>query len=251
MPQPFLSVIIPAYNEAERLPKTLTAIDAFLSQASYSYEIIVSDDGSKDATPDVVNRMAKTIRHLRLLRFDVNRGKGAAVRDGMLSAEGKYRVFTDADNSTSIDHFEKMLPFFSEGYSVVICSRAHKDSRLDPPEPWYRELPGKLGNLFWIQLLVLPGLWDTQCGFKAFTAEAAERIFRLTRISGWGFDIEALAVAKKLGYKIKEIPVHWVNDTRSHVKASAYLKVLLETAKIRLWLWTGKYNPSLIVSEPT
>lgn len=251
MPQPFLSVVIPAYNEAERIPSTLVAIDAYLSKVNYPYEIIVANDGSKDATADVVGKMAKTIRHLKLLDFKENRGKGAVVRDGMLAAEGKYRVFTDADNSTSIDHFEKMLPAFNEGFDVVICSRAAEGSKLDPPEPWYRQLPGKLGNLFWIQLLVLPGLWDTQCGFKGFTAESAERIFRLTRISGWGFDIEALAVAKRLGYKIKEIPVHWVNDTRSHVKASAYLKVLMETAKIRLWLWTGKYNPSLVISEPT
>jgi dolichyl-phosphate beta-glucosyltransferase len=241
MPQPLLSVVIPAYNEAERLPRTLLAIDAYLSGRDYTYEIIVADDGSKDATSDIVERMRKTVKHLKLLRFEANRGKGAVVRDGMLSAEGKYRVFTDADNSTSIDQFENMRPLFEEGAGVVIGSRAHKESRLDPAEPWYRQVPGKMGNLF-IQLLVLPGLWDTQCGFKGFTAEAAERVFRLTRIAGWGFDIEALAVAKRLGYGIKEIPVHWINDTASHVKASAYLKVLIETVKIRLWLWTGKYN---------
>ncbi len=260
MPRPYLSVIIPAYNEAKRLPATLVQIDAYLSRADYPYEIIVADDGSKDGTPEIVNRMAKVIRHLKLLRFPENRGKGAVVRDGMLAAEGKYRLFTDADNSTAIDHFEKMQPWFSdkggsapggeESYDVVIGSRAAQGSKLDPPEPWYRQLPGKLGNL-WIQLLLLPGLWDTQCGFKGFTAEAAEQIFRLTRVNGWGFDVEALAVAKKLHYKIKEIPVHWANDTASHVKASAYLQVLWETVKIRAWLWTGKYNPSLIISEPT
>lgn len=244
MPAPFLSVIIPAYNEAERLPKTLIDIDRRLSKAKYAYEIIVSDDGSKDATPQIVEEMRKTIKYLRLLRFEKNRGKGAVVRDGMLAAHGKYRVFMDADNSTTVDHFDKMLPYFEEGYSVVICSRAHKDSKLDPPEPWYRQLPGKLGNLFWIQLWVLPGLWDTQCGFKAFTTEAAERVFRHSRISGWGFDIEALALAKKYGFLIKEIPVHWVNDTHSKVSASAYLKVLVETFKIRWWLWMGKYNLS-------
>ena len=250
MAQPFLSVVIPAYNEAERLPRTLLAVDAYLSKAGYSYEIIVADDGSKDTTADIVTRMAKTVKHLRLLAFGVNRGKGAAVKDGMIAAEGKYRLFMDADNSTSIEHFEKMMPFFSEGYDVVIGSRAIEGAHLDPPEPWYRQIPGKLGNLFWIQLLVLPGYWDTQCGFKAFTAEAAERIFRLTKITRWGFDIEALALAKKLGYKIKEIPVHWVNDTNSRVSASAYLQVLMETVKIRVWLWTGQYGRSTAVSDP-
>src|SRR4051812_5657856 len=124
MPQPFLSVVIPAYNEAERLPQTLLKVDGYLSRAGYAYEIIVADDGSKDATPDIVTRMAKTVKHLRLVRFEQNRGKGAVVRDGMIAAEGKYRLFMDADNSTAIDHFEKMMPYFSEGYEVVIGSRA-------------------------------------------------------------------------------------------------------------------------------
>ncbi len=246
MPQPFLSIVIPAYNEAERIPRTLIALDAYLSERDYSYEIIVADDGSKDGTPDIVERMRKTIKHLMVLRFEVNRGKGAVVRDGMLRAEGKYRIFTDADNSTSIDQFEKMIPYFTatehaKKCDVVIGSRALPASRLDPPQPIYRQIPVRVGNLI-IQSLVLPGLKHTQCGFKALPAEAAERVFRLTRISGWGFDIEALALAKRLGYGIKEIPVHWVNDTASHVKASAYLKVLIETVKIRLWLWMGKYS---------
>jgi hypothetical protein len=184
----------------------------------------------------------------------------------MLLAKGRIRLFTDADNSTSVDHFNAMIPYFSpagvhvsdlettsaggassapvvsrERYDVVICDRALGGSRLDPPQPLYRQIPGKIGNLF-IQTLLLPGIWDTQCGFKAFTNEAAEKIFNLSRVGGWGFDVEILALAKKLGYKIKEIPVRWVNDTRSTVRASAYLKVLWETLKIRWWLSTGKYQ---------
>jgi len=246
MPQkPYLSVVIPAYNEAKRVPATLLDIDKKLSSAKYPYEILVVNDGSKDKTADVVRSFVKTVKNLKLAHFEVNRGKGAVVRDGMLMAEGEYRVFTDADNSTSIDHFNKMVPWFEKGYDVVICSRAHKESKLDPPQPWYRQLPGKVGNLI-IQFFLLPGLWDTQCGFKAFTAEAAERVFRLSKINGWGFDVETLALAKHFGYKIKEIPVVWVNDPHSHVRASAYLKVLIETLKIRWWLWTGKYKgPSL------
>jgi dolichyl-phosphate beta-glucosyltransferase len=238
--QPFLSVIIPAYNEAERLPLTLVDIDKKLSKAEYSYEILVVNDGSKDKTADVVRGMQKGIKNLKLIDNEANKGKGGVVRQGMLTARGKYRLFTDADNSTSIDHFDAMSPYFREGYDVVICSRAAKGSKLEPAEPLYRQIPGKAGNLI-IQALLLPGLWDTQCGFKAFTEEVAEKIFSASRIAGWGFDVEVLALAKKFGFKIKEIPVHWVNDIRSHVGFSAYLKTLLETFKIRWWLWTGAY----------
>lgn len=242
MPQPFLSVIIPAYNEAERIPLTLVDIDKHLSRAEYSYEILVVNDGSRDKTAEVVRNMEKLIKNLKLIDNDTNKGKGGTVRQGMLLARGKIRLFTDADNSTSIAHFSNMIPYFRDGCEVVICDRVIKGSRLDPPQPMYRQIPGKIGNLI-IQILLLPGIWDTQCGFKAFTDEAAEKVFNLSRISGWGFDVEVLALAKKFGYKIKEIPVHWVNDLRSTVHMSAYLKTLLETIKIRWWLWTGTYEP--------
>ena len=240
MAQPYLSIIIPAYNEAERIPLTLVDMDKRLSKEEYSYEILVINDGSKDKTAEVVRSMEKMIKNLRLIDNVENKGKGGVVRQGMLLAKGKIRLFTDADNSVSIDHFNVMAPKFREGCDVVICSRAAKGSKLDPAEPLYRQIPGKIGNLF-IQLLLLPGLWDTQCGFKAFTDEAAEKVFQLSKIPGWGFDVEILALSKKMGYKIKEVPVHWVNDTRSHIKASAYLKVLIETCKIRWWLWMDKY----------
>lgn len=241
MAKPYLSIIIPAYNEAERIPATLLDIDKRLAKASYSYEIFAVNDGSKDNTAEVVQNMTKVVKNLKLIDNDENKGKGGVVRQGMLLANGAIRLFTDADNSTSIDQFDRMIPFFKEGYEVVIGSRAIKGAKLDPPQPIYRQIPGKVGNLI-IQALVLPGLWDTQCGFKAFTEEAAKKVFEPSRIAGWGFDVEILSLAKKMGYKIKEVPVHWVNDTRSQVKASAYLKVLWETLTIRLWLWTGKYN---------
>lgn len=242
MAQPFLSVIIPSYNEAKRLPLTLIDIDKRLSQAEYSYEIIVVNDGSKDDTAEITAKMAAgAIKNLKLIDNSENQGKGGVVRQGMLAAKGKYRLFTDADNSVTVDYFDKMLPYLREGSDVAICSRAVKGSTMDPPQPFYRQLPGKIGNLV-IQTLVLWGIWDTQCGFKAMSEEAVMRIFPLTKINGWGFDVEILALAKKFGFKIKEIPVRWVNDPHSHVKASAYIKVLLEVFKIRWWLWTGKYN---------
>ncbi len=242
MAQPYLSIIIPAYNEAERVPKTLLDIDKRLEKAPYSYEIFVVNDGSKDNTAEVVRNMAKVVKNLKLIDNVENKGKGGVVRQGMLLSNGAIRLFMDADNSTAIDQFDQMMPYFKDGYEVVIGSRAVKGAKLDPPEPLSKQIPGKMGNLF-IQVLVLPGLWDTQCGFKAFTAAAAMKVFELSRIAGWGFDVETLALAKKMGYKIKEVPVYWVNDIRSHVKASAYLKVLWETITIRWWLWAGKYGP--------
>jgi dolichyl-phosphate beta-glucosyltransferase len=241
MAQPYLSIIIPAYNEAERIPTTLIDMDKRLSGVDYSYEILVVNDGSKDATASVVKNMAKMVKNLKLIDLPGNVGKGGAVKQGMLLAMGKIRLFMDADNSTSIDQFEKMISLFKDGYGVVIGSRALKGAQLDPPEPFYRQVIGKALN-FLVQLFLLPGIWDTQCGFKAYTDEAAEKIFTISKTSGWGFDVETLALARQLGFRIKEIPVHWVNDTRSHVKFSGGLQFLAETSTIRWRLWRDGYH---------
>jgi len=241
MSQPYLSIIVPAYNEAERIAKALIEMDRVLSRVDYSYELLVINDGSADNTVEVVTKMMLMISNLKIVDLKVNVGKGGAVRHGMLVARGQVRLFTDADNSTSIDQFEKMMPYFKEGYAVVIGSRAVPGARLDPPEPFYRQVLGKGLNLV-VQVLILPGIWDTQCGFKAFTAEAAEKVFRLARITGWGFDVEALALAKQMGYQIKEMPVVWVDDARSHIKFSAGLQFLRDAIKIRWWLWRGSYR---------
>lgn len=241
--KPYLSVIIPAYNEAKRLPLTLIDIEKHLSRVDYSYEIIVVDDGSKDATEEVVRRLSHLIKNLRLIDNKENHGKGWVVRQGMLEAKGEIRLFTDADNSTSIDQFSKMIPYFNEGYQVVIGSRDIEGAQLVPPQPWYKRLGGDAGNII-IQCLLLPGMWDTQCGFKAFTEEAAKKIFSLAKIDGWAFDVECLILAKKLGYKIKEIPVVWVNNPFSYVKLSSYLQVLWEVFKIKWRIITNKYQIS-------
>ncbi|HUC31290.1 MAG TPA: dolichyl-phosphate beta-glucosyltransferase [Candidatus Paceibacterota bacterium] len=241
MAQPYLSIIIPAYDEAERIPQTLIDMDKRLSDVDYSYEILVVSDGSKDNTASVVKNMAKMVKNLKLIDLKDNVGKGGAVKQGMLLATGNIRLFTDADNSTSIDQFEKMIPLFKDGYGVVIGSRAMKGAELDPPEPLYRQIIGKLLNIL-IQLFLLPGIWDTQCGFKAYTDEAAEKIFMMSSISGWAFDVESLALANRLGYRIKEIPVHWVNDTRSHITFSGGLQFLGEVCIIRWRLWMKAYN---------
>lgn len=241
MAKPFLSIIIPAHNEAKRLPLTLIDLDKHLSEQEFSYEILVVNDGSTDDTAEITRRFELLIKNLKLIDNKENKGKGGVVKQGMLAAKGAWRLFMDADNSTSIVEFNKMIPYFKNGYDVVIADRDIKGSRLVPAQPWYKRILGNMGNLI-IQILLVPGIWDTQCGFKCYSQEAAEKIFGLTRISRWGFDAETLALAKKLGYKIKEIPVFWVNDTRSQVQLSTYLQVLLETAKVRWWLWRNIYN---------
>ncbi len=237
----YLSVIIPAYNEVSRLPETLIDVDAKLSKVKYSYEILVVNDGSTDGTAETVKRFSRIVKNLRLVDNEKNKGKGGVVKQGMLEAIGDYRLFMDADNSTTVDQFENMIPYFQEGYDVVIGSRDVKGAELHPAQPFYKRILGNAGNLF-IQALLLPGIWDTQCGFKCFTRDAAEKVFQFQKINGWGFDVEILTLSKELGFRIKEIPVVWVNDLRSKVKLSAYIKVLIETMKVRLWLWQDAYK---------
>ncbi len=240
--QPFLSVIIPARHEVNRIPITLLDVDRHLSEGDFTYEIIVVVNGAPtDGTDELVEKFASFIANLRVMKLAEHERKGWAVKQGMLEARGRYRIFMDADNSTSIDQFKNMLPFLEEGYEVVIGSRAVKGAKLQPPQSLIRQIPGKLGNLF-IQVLLLRGIWDTQCGFKAFTEEAAARIFPLQKINGWGFDVEVLALAKKLGFRIKEMPVTWVNEPFSAVTLRSYLEVLWETIKVRYWLARNVYD---------
>lgn len=240
----YLSVVIPAYNEEKRITKTLKAISSYLERQPYSYEIIVANDGAKDATADVVRDVMNEISNLRLVDRKENKGKGFTVREGMLSAKGRIRLFTDADNSTDISYFEKMRPFFDKGYDVVISSRDSKDAQgagQEVPQSWLKRLMGNLGNLY-IQILAVPGIWDTQNGFKAFRDHAAKEIFSRAMINRWAFDVEALALARKLGYKIGIIPVRWKNDPHSHVSMMSYFRTLFDTAKIRWNLIRKKYD---------
>ena len=237
-----LSVIIPAYNEEERIGATLKSIDEYLRSRGHDYEIIVVSDGSKDNTVQIVRNLESSIRNLRVVENKENYGKGHVVKQGMLEARGDFRLFTDADNSTSIDHIEKMMPYFKKGYGVVIGSIGVPGSKVETgSEPLWRRIFGKLGNLF-IQLLAVPGIHDTQRGFKLITAKAAQDIFSKMMIERFGFDIEMLALARKFGYRIKEVPVDWKNDPNSKVGLSAYRQVLWETVKVRWYLIIGKYD---------
>jgi len=238
----FLSVIIPAYNEEKYLPDTLIDINDFLLNKGFSYEIIVVNDGSTDKTSEVVKKYEKKIKNLVLIDNKDNRGKGFAVRQGMLKAKGRLRLFLDADNSASIDQFQKMLFYFEEEkYDIVIGSRYVKGAKLEPPQMWYRKFLSRIGN-FIIQIFFLSDIKDTQCGFKCFTAEVAEKVFSISKIDGFGFDFEILVLSKKLGYKIKEIPIRWVNSPESKVNFKSYFLVFLDVLRLRWWLWFKKYN---------
>jgi len=240
----YLSVIVPAYNEGERLPKTLRRFDEYFSKEPYSYEILIVADGPKDNTIEVAKNMAQEIKNLRVIDRKENHGKGYTVKEGMLAANGKIRLFADADNATDISHFEKMRPLFDKGFDVVICSRDEKDAKgakQAVSQPWHKRMMGNMGNLF-IQLVAVRGIWDTQCGFKAFRDHAAKEIFSRSLIDRWGFDIEVLALARALKYKIGIVPAHWINDPKSLVSLWAYFQVLLETIKIRKNLMSGKYK---------
>ena len=238
----FLSVIIPAYNEEKHIRKTIESIYQYLSGKNIEHEILVVTDGSTDKTNEIVRLLKTELLTLELIEYGTNRGKGYAVRQGILKAKGDYRLFTDADNATSIDHIEKMLPYFQQGYDVVIGSIAIKGSIVvSGSEPVWRRLFGIMGNLF-IQVMAVPGISDTQRGFKMVTAKTANKIFPAMTIDRWGFDIEMLALARKFGYKIKEVPITWKNDPNSHVKFNAYFQVLMETVRIRWNLITGQYS---------
>lgn len=240
----YLSVVIPAYNEEKRIGKTLESINGYLSKQNYSYEIIVVANNCTDRTDEVVKEYQKKISNLNLLDLGPScPGKGCTVKEGIMKAQGEYLVFTDADNSTRIWEIEKFWKYFEQGYDIVIGSRDIKGAKVRISQSWYKELAGKLGNLL-IQAVLLPGIWDTQCGFKAFKSEPAKKIFAQQKIKTWGFDLEVLALARKFGYKIKEVPITWYNDPESKVSLLSYFNTFKELFQIRLNLWTGKYNLS-------
>lgn len=238
----YLSVIIPAYNEEERLPNTLKEIDEYLRQQSYESEILVASGGSTDRTCEVTKNLMGEIKNLKLLDLKESKGKGFVVREGMLVAQGEYRIFTDADNSTPLNEVEKMWSEFEKGFDIVIGSRDIKGAVLDPPQLWQRRLTGEL---FKLVRKIIVGLWeiqDSQCGFKCFTKKAAETIFPKCLIDRFSFDAEVLLIAKKLGFKIKEVPIYWKNDIYSKVKFKSMIDMALDLIVIRKNLISGNYK---------
>ncbi len=211
-----ITVVIPAFNEEERILPTLRRIDEYLKEHADNGEIIIVDDGSSDGTADVVLREAERLTGIRLLRNDVNRGKGFSVRRGVLSATQELILISDADLSTPIEEVEKFLPWIGQGYEVVIGSRALRESDIIRKQPWYRQSMGKIFNAL-VRVIVLGGFHDTQCGFKMFRSGPAKEIFKALKTERFAFDVEALLRAKKMGCQIKEVPVRWMNSPQSRV----------------------------------
>lgn len=238
-----LSVVIPAYNEERRLGETLDDVLTYLASQTYVAEVIVVDDGSADRTGDVARGKGGKNVPVRVVHHPDgrNHGKGAAVRRGMLAATGRYRLFMDADNSTTVDHVETFWPFFEEGYDIVIGSRDVEGAVVAVHQPWYKEAAGDFGNVI-VRLLAVPGILDTQAGFKLLKAKVVEDIFPRLVVDRWGFDIEILAVAREKGYRIKEAPITWLNNPDSKVTLASYLEVLGDVWRVRRNLQRGLYD---------
>jgi glycosyltransferase involved in cell wall biosynthesis len=244
--KPYLSVVIPAYNEAERIGPTLRGTIAWLEAQGLSAEILVVDDGSTDATRDVVSQIALGYgtRRVTIALVDSwpNRGKGHVVKVGMLTARGRLRLFMDADNSTPIEELDKLLERVALGAQIAIGSRRAPGATMAKRPPWYRRAWSRLANRV-VQAGLLGGIHDTQCGFKLFTAECAERIFSRVITPGWGFDLEVLALARRLGYRIDEVAVAWTDDRRTRIRpVRDALRITREFLRIRRAFRRGEYE---------
>lgn len=227
-----LSLIIPVFNEESRLIEPLARVSEYFAGQSYTSEILVVDDGSADRSVEVAEN-AGLGEQLRVVRHEINRGKGAAVRTGMAEARGRFALFSDADLSTPIEEIEKLWPRFDDGCDVVIGSRALPDSQIEVHQPWVREMMGRTFNLL-VRILVVPGIHDTQCGFKMFSRRAVDTLFPRCRLDGWTFDVELLAMAHQEGMKVAEVPVRWINSPDTRVRAiSASLQMFGDLLRLR------------------
>lgn len=231
--KPYLSIIIPAYNEAERIKSTLDKISDFLRVQRYRYEIIVVDDGSSDDTREIVAEAAARIPMLKILKLPLNQGKGAAVKTGMLAAEGEVRLFMDADNSTSIEQVEKLLPYLRNGYDIAVGSRRIAGAEIRVSQPFVREVLGACFRAI-VHFLIPLDIIDTQNGFKLFTSAAAEMLFKNLHTNGWGFDVEILFFAHKMRLTVAEVPIVWANDYRSQLRFPDMLRMIPDLLRIRL-----------------
>lgn len=214
MNTPFLSLILPAHNEAERLPQALNQLKKFIDQQAYDCEVLLIENASTDDTAAIANEFQIEFPQLKIIRLG-QPGKGNAIRAGMLAATGQYRFMADVDFSMPVEEIRKFLPPELPQPQVAIASREKPGSKRIG-EPFYRHLIGRVFNFF-VRILVLPGLQDTQCGFKCFSAEAAERIFPRQTLEGWSFDVEVLAIARELGFEVVEVPITWMYQPGSRI----------------------------------
>ncbi|GIL25189.1 dolichyl-phosphate beta-glucosyltransferase [Actinocatenispora comari] len=246
--RPALSVVVPAYNEADRLDETLRTVLGYLhARPVRRCEVIVVDDGSVDDTASVAAALAATDPWLRLIRVGPNRGKGHAVRVGVLATVGDRVLVCDADSSTPIHELDRLERALDRGADVAVASRAGRDARIGVRQPAVRERLGRAGNVA-IRWLLLPGVFDTQCGFKLYDGPAARRVLGLVRTDGWGFDIEVLYLFRRAGAQICEVSVRWDHRAGSTVRPTAYLAVGADL--LRLWLRYLRWAPPVDGCRP-
>ena len=241
---PYLAVVVPAYNEEPRILPTLQRIKAYLCEQDYSWSVTVVSDGSTDKTNEIVGAFSADNPCFHLLAYTPNKGKGFAVRKGMLEAEGEYILFSDADLAAPIEEIEKLLPPVKEGTPIAIGSRPLKESKLEIHQPWYREFLGRASNVA-IQTVGIRGIKDTQCGFKLFTWSAAQDVFGRCKLNGFSFDFESLMIAHDLGLEIAEIPIRWSHQEGSKVVLWRDApKALYDLVKLRLMGKKRRLEPS-------
>ncbi len=228
-----LSVIVPAYNEEYRITQTLEDIHNILSSHSFDYEILVMNDGSTDNTVEVVKALGERIPKLILIHNEENHGKGWVTRQGMLIATGDICLFMDADNSMRIVEIFKMLPYFEQGFDIVIGSRFIPGSKIAVRQSWLRTFLSRIWRII-VRVLISVDVTDSQCGFKAFTEKAVKIVFPKQTIFRWAFDIEILTIARKNKLKIKEVPITCFNNVESHINFSGMAKMMLEIIQIKL-----------------
>lgn len=241
-----LSIIIPAYNEEKRIGKTLNVISVFLKNKNIGFEIIVVANNCTDNTVPFLENLKNTkLPQLKIINIPhngvVGNMKGYAIEVGMREALGEYHLFIDADNATSFEHVSEFIDYVRSGYGVVIASRYVSGANVIKKQPLYRVILSRIGNMI-IQIFILPGVKDTQCGFKMFSHECSSVVFKNTTISGWGADLEMLAIAKHYGFKIKEAPVIWESQDESTVRSHAFIHTLKELFIIRKNLKNGVYR---------
>lgn len=239
-----LSVVVPAFNEAKTLKENINNFNLYLSQQPYDYEIIIVDDGSTDDTKNQALELSNSSSKIKLIENKKNLGKGAAIKKGMLFARGDFCLFIDADGASSIDHLTLAWPLIQANGEIIIGTRNKKDidgARQTIPQALWKRLLGTIGNYI-IRNVAVKNIWDTQCGFKILSKKAVNDIVAKTRINRWAFDVEVLAIAQKLNFKIEQIPIRWENRPYSRVGIKGYLHTFYEVGKIKLNLLTNKYN---------
>lgn len=240
MSEVFLSIIIPVFNEERRLPATLEQVFSFLSSQSYTSEVLVVENGSLDHTLAIAKEYARKYPQLKVLQTG-RRGKGFAVQQGMLAACGEYRFMCDADFSMPVSEINRFLPPALTGFDIAIASR-EAPGAVRYNEPHYRHVVGRIFNGL-IRLIALPGLHDTQCGFKCFRGEVAQELFKKQTIGGWSFDVEVLFIARQRGYQIVELPIHWYFNPESKISVLRdAIRMAMDLFAIRINALRGVYN---------